>query len=238
MGKLELMRQDRRTFLASAMAAAATAVPFSRALADEKPAAATDRLTFALIGAGGQGTAVAKQALEFGELAAIADVDLRQARKANAALGAHAKIYQDYRRLLERQDIDAIINATPDHWHTAINIDACRAGKDLYAEKPLSLTIDEGKILNRVVADTNRVVQVGTQQRSNQNFQTAVELVRNGRIGKLRRVAVLLPFWSTKGGPFAEQPVPDELDWDMYQGQAPLRPYHPRRTAFDFRWWW
>ena len=101
----------------------------------------------------------------------------------------------------------------------------------------MTLTIDEGKILRKVVADTGRIVQVGTQQRADGRFQTAVELVRNGRIGKLRHVEVTLPLWTTKGGPFPAQPVPENLDWDMYQGQAPEHDYCSNRTHFNFRWW-
>ena len=111
--------------------------------------------------------------------------------------------------MLDRHhDLDAVICAVPDHWHTAINIAVCKSGKDLYTEKPLTLTIDEGKMLCRIVKETKRVVQVGTMQRSQKCFQTAVELVRNGRIGKLKRVVVTVPFFDTKGGPFAPQPAP------------------------------
>ena len=151
--------------------------------------------------------------------------------------GGKAAVYQHYRKLLDHKGIDVVTNATPDHWHTAINIAACKAGKDVYAEKPMTFSIDEGKLLCKVVEETGRIVQVGTMQRSFKEFQTAVELVRNGRIGKLKQVWVALPYYSTKGGPFAKQPVPHELDWDIYQGQAPLHDYCPERTTFNFRWW-
>jgi predicted dehydrogenase len=137
---------------------------------------------------------------------------------------------------LERNDIEVIGNATPDHWHTKINIDACRAGKDVYAEKPLTFTIDEGKQLRKVVHETGRILQVGSQQRSGAEFRTACELVRNGRIGRLRRVGVLLPFNSDcRGGPFASQAVPSELNWDLWQGQAAEHAFSPQRLAFR-RW--
>jgi predicted dehydrogenase len=173
-----------------------------------------------------------------GEIVAVCDADLAQAEGAKERLGISSDVYQDYRQLLERNDLDAVLNATPDHWHTKINIDACRAGLDVYAEKPITLTIEEGRQLCKVVEQTGRIVQVGTQQRCFKHFQTAVELVRNGRIGKLREVYVLLPFWPTRGGPFTEQPIPATLDWDLYQGQAPERPYHPARTRFNFRWFY
>lgn len=196
-----------------------------------------DRPHVALIGAGGRGTHVAKWASQFAEVIAVCDVDRKNAERAKEQLGGKQEIYNDYRKLLQRNDLEAVINGTPDHWHTAINIAACKAGKDVYAEKPLTLTIDEGKLLRKVVRETGRVFQVGTQQRSEQQFRTACELVRNGRIGRLREVYVLLPFWNTKGGPFPAQPVPKGLDWDMYQGQAPLREYCPQRTHFNYRWW-
>ena len=236
-------RDNRRSFLrkATASSAAAITAPYwltTAAMGAEKFEAANDRPHFALIGAGGRGKGIAKQAMRFGEPVAVCDVDLRQAELAKQMFGGKADVYQDYRKLLERQDIEVIVNGTPDHWHTAVNIAACKAGKDVYTEKPLTLTIEEGKTLCNVVEETGRIVQVGTQQRSARQFQTAVELVRNGRIGKLRHVAVLLPFWSTKSGPCTEQPVPADLDWDAYQGQAPERPYHPARTHFTYRWWW
>ena len=231
--------RQRRQFLTSVAASVATPYWFTcrRAGAGE-PKSESDRPLVGWIGAGGRGTAVAKQAARFGRIAAICDVDLAHAEKAKANVAPKADVYQDYRKLLERNDLDVIVNGTPDHWHTLINVDACRSGKDVYAEKPLTLTIDEGKILRRVVQQTGRVVQVGTQQRSERQFQQAVELVRNGRVGKLRQVWVALPYYSTRGGPFAARPVPPQLDWDLYQGQAPEHPYCPERTHRNFRWWY
>jgi len=233
---------NRREFFRSAagLAAAGAAAPYwftgENARADESKAK-NDRPHVGLIGCGGRGTGVAGQAARFGQIVALCDVDSRQIDKARARLGDKARVYDDYRKLLEQKDIDAVVNGTPDHWHTAVNIAACRAGKDVYAEKPITLTIDEGKLLRKVVNETGRIVQVGTQQRSTPHFRLACELVRNGRLGKLQRVTVMLPFWTTKGGPFKPQPVPPELNWDFYQGQAPLRPYYPERTHFNFRWW-
>jgi len=229
----------RRDFLrySAKLAAAVTATAGSPS---RLPAASPgDRRRIGCIGVGGRGTGVSKQAAKHGEIVAICDVDLRNAEKAQQTLGAPAaEIFQDFHKLLDRKDIDVIINGTPDHWHTAVNVAACRAGKDVYAEKPMTLTIDEGKLLRRVVQETGRVVQVGTQQRSEKQFQTAVELVRNGRLGKLQQVWVGLPYFSTKGGPFATRPVPAELNWDVYQGQAPVHDYCPQRTHGNFRWWY
>ncbi len=203
----------------------------------EKFTAKNDRPLVAAIGLGGRGRSIAKQAAQFGDVVALCDVDLQQVEKAQAALGVKTEVYQDYRRLLEREDIEIIVNGTTDHWHTAVNVAACRAGKDVYTEKPLTLTIDEGKLLRRVVQETGRIVQVGAQQKSDEKFRLACRLVRNGRVGRLRQVIVTLPFWNTKGGPFVVQPVPPQLNWDLWQGQAPQRDFCPERLHFNFRWW-
>ena len=185
------------------------------------------------------GTHNAGLAMKFGELVAICDADTRQAENAKAHLKAeNAGVFQHYEKILDRKDIDAVIVAVPDHWHTKINIEFARAGKDIYGEKPLTLTIDEGKLLCKVIKETGRVFQTGTQQRSERPFQTAVELVRNGRIGRLRTVWVAVPFFSTKGGPFKPQEVPPEVDWDYYQGPAPFYPYTKNRAHAVWRWWY
>jgi predicted dehydrogenase len=116
-------------------------------------------------------------------------------------------------------------------------IDACRAGKDVYCEKPITLTIDEGKLLTDVVEETGRVVQVGSWQRSDHRFRTAVELVRQGRIGKLQQVEVVLGKNET-GGPFEHRQPPSNLNWDMWQGQTPDVPYLEQRCHYTFRWWY
>ncbi len=243
---MSIRQTSRRAFLQqSAASCAAVTVPYwitSATSLAQGPAAANDRPRVGLIGAGGRGMGIAQEAAVLGDIVAVCDVDQKHAAQAKEAFGGKPDAYGDYRQVLDRKDIDVILNATPDHWHTIINVAACKAGKDVYAEKPITLTIDEGKILCRVVEDTGRIVQVGTQQRSEKQFQTAIELVRNGRIGKLQEVTVTLPFWSTKGGPFAVQPVPSELNWDMYQGQAPQHEYCFPRTHFvhggGWRWWY
>ncbi|MHB8898482.1 MAG: Gfo/Idh/MocA family protein [Thermoguttaceae bacterium] len=234
---------SRRQFIRSASAASSLGCAAAYWVGNTPAPAAVfqsknDRPRIAAIGVGGRGMYDTVQAARFGDVVAVCDVDLERAEQAQAALGGKAAVFQDYRKLLDsRPEIDVVVNGTPDHWHTAVNIAACRAGKDVYTEKPLTLTIEEGQVLRRVVRQTGRIVQVGTQQRSAAHFRTACELVRNGRIGKLRQVAVLLPFYSYKGGPFAEQPVPAKLDWDLFQGQASERPYFRERTHFSFRFW-
>mgnify|MGYP000489459039 CR=1 FL=1 len=228
----------RRMLAGTALATMVGSISLPGVNASAQTSSANDRPVIGAIGIGGRGSAILKEAARFGDVAAVCDVDLKHAEAARAAYDDKPEIYQDYRRMLERDDIDVVINGTPDHWHSKVIIDTCRAGKDLYTEKPFTLTIDEGKQVCGVVRETNRVVQVGTQQRSERQFQTAVELVRNGRVGKLRQVWVALPWYSTKGGPFKEAEVPDSLDWDMYQGQAPEHAYAPQRTHQTFRWFY
>jgi predicted dehydrogenase len=195
----------------------------------------------------------AEFASEYGDIVALCDVNTLKLDDARKRFGNKVKenvaVYQDYRKLLDRNDIDVIVQAATDHWHTKINLDALRSGRDVYGEKPFSLTLEEGKLLRKVVKDTGRVFQLGTQQRSAKQFfdggphqrpfQEAVELVRNGRVGTLKQVWVAIPYLSMKGGPFAPQTCPDCLDWDMFQGQAPNRPYtahryNPFRGWFDY----
>jgi predicted dehydrogenase len=204
--------------------------------------AKNDRPRLALIGAGGQGSGDASAASHFGDFVAIADVDRSHAERARDSdrIGKKkAEIFEDYRKVLDRDDVDAVIIGTPDHWHTKICIDAMKAGKDLYCEKPLTLTIDEGKKLRQVVEETKRVLQVGTQQRSDHNkvFLMAVALIRAGRIGKIKKVTAAIG-----GGPscdsLAPEAVPAGLNWDFWLGQAPKVDYTPRRCHADFRWWY
>lgn len=237
---MSTLRPNRRRFLqtASGILAGGIATPYwitSRAHAAQSK---NDRFVVAAIGLGGQGTGIAKRASRFGDIVAVCDVDRQHAERAREQFGGKAEIYGDYRKLLERKDIEAVTIGTPDHWHTAVALAAIRAGKDVYCEKPLTLTIDEGKLLVKAVAETQRVFQVGTQQRSDARFRQACELVRNGRLGKLQKVTVSLPRSTKVGGPFETKPVPESLDWQQWQGQAPEHGYSPERCHHDFRWWY
>jgi len=184
-----------------------------------------------------QGSVITHKAKAHGEVVAIADVDGEIRAKAKAEFGGRASTFEDYREMLERDDVDVVTIGTPDHWHTKMVIDACRAGKDVYCEKPLTLTVDEGKLLCKVVQETGRVVQVGSWQRSDSRFRLAIELIRAGRIGKLEQVDVVLGKNKT-GGPFRPQPVPKHLNWNLWQGQTPNVPYIPERCHYTFRWWY
>jgi myo-inositol 2-dehydrogenase/D-chiro-inositol 1-dehydrogenase len=201
-----------------------------------RPKSKNDRFRIGAIGLRYQGSVITEKACEYGDVIAICDVDREIAEKARSQFGGKAELYDDYRRLLDRKDLDVVMIGTPDHWHTSMVIAACQAGKDVYCEKPLTLTIDEGKLLSRVVPESGRIVQVGTWQRSDHNFRIGCELVRQGRIGKLHKVTVVLGKNKT-GGPFAVQPVPKHLNWDLWQGPTPSVPYIPERCHYTFRWW-
>ena len=199
-----------------------------------------DRPSIALVGAGSQGQGDALNARNYGDIVAVCDVDrthAEQAAKKLATDGRDPKIYSDFRRLLERSDIDIIVNATPDHWHSLVNIAAAKAGKDIYGEKPLTLTVDEGRHVIKAVRENKRILQTGTQQRSTARFRLACELVRNGRIGKLLNANVWLPA-GLRDGPFKSVPVPEGLNWDFWQGQAPWADYMPQRCDRTFRFWY
>ena len=236
---------SRRGFLRVA-ASSALLAPLGAAASKSAGAAAfrapNDRPRLALIGAGGQGSGDARRASRFGDFLAVCDVDKNhvEAAKADQRIGkGKAETYGDYRKVLDRDDIDAVVIGTPDHWHTKICVEAMKAGKDVYCEKPLTLTIDEGKILCRVTEETKRVLQVGTQQRSDHNkvFMLAVALVRAGRIGKIKKVTAAIGS-APSGGPFAKETPPPELNWDMWLGQAPKVDYIKERCHYEFRWWY
>ena len=240
------MSTTRRTFLArSASAVAATAAGYS---SQSAIASKNDRPTFGLIGAGwqpqtkrqGRGIAIGSQAAELGDVAEICELDTVAAEFANQRVsGGKADLVDDYRRVLDNQSIDAVLIATPDHWHAKIAIEAMRAGKDVYCEKPVAVTIEEGKWLRSVAKETGRVFQVGTQQRSeyDQKFLRAIAMVRDGRVGKLRRIHIGLDKgW--RGGPFQTSAPPKTLNWERWLGPAPMTGYIPERTHRTFRWWY
>jgi len=241
-------RISRRSFLTRCTTvAAATGLPLwfvQRELAaQESPTSTTspnNRPGVALIGCGGMGRADASNAKRFGDILAVCDVDEQNAAAAAQQFTVAGKTptsYTDFRKVMERDDIQIIVQATPDHWHTLVNLAAAKAKKDVYGEKPLTLTIDEGKRLVKAVRSSGIVLQTGTQQRSDKKFRLACELIRNGRIGKLQQVTVYVPA-GIRGGPFAKQTVPAGFNWDFWLGQAPQVDYLKERTHGSFRWWW
>lgn len=240
-------RISRRSFVKrGAILAAASGLPAwfierELALAGEpaRRPGPNDRPGIALIGCGGMGRGDANNALRFGDLMAVCDVDEGHAEAAAKQFTRDGKAparYNDFRKVLEREDIQVIIQATPDHWHTLVNMAAVRAKKDVYGEKPLTLTIDEGRRLAQAVRENRAVLQTGSQQRSDRRFRLVSELVRNGRLGKLRQVTVYLPA-GLRGGPFAPSPVPAGLNWDYWLGQAPRVDYVKERCHTTFRYW-
>jgi len=173
---------------------------------------------------------------------ALCDVDkthLATAKaKAEEASGRPCAAYSDYRKLLEDKTIDAVCITTPDHWHALPAIEACQAGKDVYCEKPLTLTIAEGQTLVRVVRRTKRILQTGSQQRSDPKFHRGCELVRNGRLGKIKTVKVGIPAVNFSGPPVPDSEPPPELDYNFWLGPAPWRPYNKLRVHYLFRFFW
>lgn len=234
------MRNSRRGFLKkSLMVPAATTLAgmsgFATA-AEKVNRDANDRPRIGAIGMRYQGSVITEKALPYGDLVAICDVDRHVREQARASFGGGARLHEDYRGLLDQKDIDAVLIGTPDHWHAKMVIDACRAGKDIYVEKPLTLTIDEGKLLAKVVEETGRVVQVGTWQRSDVRFRQACEIARSGMLGKIKRAEVVIDGNPT-GGPFDNVPTPKHINWNLWLGQAPFVPFCEERCHYTFRWW-
>jgi myo-inositol 2-dehydrogenase/D-chiro-inositol 1-dehydrogenase len=225
------------TTAAGLLASGAVSAIAQAADAPAKPRSPNQRLGVGAIGLRYQGTVDTVVAQMYGDIVALSDVDRNVLEQARASFGSTPQIYDDYRALLANKNVDVVVIGTPDHWHSKMLIDACRAGKDVYVEKPLTLTIDEGKTVSKVVRETGRVVQVGSWQRSDHRFRLAVEMVRQGRIGKLERVEVVLGK-NIKGGPFERRKPSSKLNWDLWQGQTPDVPYIEERCHYTFRWWY
>lgn len=220
-------RQFLKTTTAALGAAAVLQVPAGRALAYRSP---NERPVFATIGLRNQGAHITSKTFAYADFVALADVDSNVLQQNQAHCEEVQKKrpdgYKDYRKVLEREDVDAVMIATPDHWHTKIAVEAMLAGKDVYCEKPLTLTIAEGKLIEKVVKETGRVFQVGTMQRteSEQRFLQAVALIRAGRIGTVKKVTCGIN--GMIGSPeIPVAPVPEELDWDFWLGPAPKVDY-------------
>ena len=233
----------RRTFLSTVAAgAASTAVP-----AAPLPQAGRKRFRLGFIGLGrrGRGVMAAAMANPETEVVAICDVyepNLELGRK----MAPDARVYRDFREVLAADDIDAVGLGTPDHWHAYMTVEACKAGKDVYVEKPISVTVHEGQMMVKAARKYNRIVQVGTQQRSGKHFEKAVDIVRSGKLGEISFVRTWNygnEFPEGIGNPPDSAP-PDNLDWDMWLGPAPERPFNKNRFGVDpdhysfFRWFW
>ena len=206
---------------------------------------ANDRILVGLIGCGGRGRRILEHSLKVDKVRCVAlcDVDDEQTGKAlrsvETAAGPAPLQTRDFRRVLDLKELDAVIVATPDHWHALQTVMACQAGKDIYVEKPLSLNIQEGRIMVRAARLYQRVVQVGTQQRSAPQFSQAVEYVKSGQLGRIRlaRAWAYLD-WKAATPKAPDGPPPDRVDYDLWLGPARQRPFNPNRFHFTFRWYW
>lgn len=248
---MTLSSYSRRQFLkqSAAMSASAallpTIIPASALGAAGRPAP-SERVVVGCIGVGPQGQGDMGGFLQQKDVqvVAVCDVKTDQLQVAKNAVDNHYKnkdcvALGDFRELLARKDIDACLIATPDHWHVPIGVAAARAGKDMYLEKPMGLSLEENWALRSACHKHDRVFQFGTQQRSSRLFRFACELVRNGKIGQLKHINVWAP-GSTPGGPLDVVPVPPHINYDLWLGPAQFKPYTKDLCTheFDKKTWW
>lgn len=199
-----------------------------------------EQIRIGCIGVGNQGRGNMAQHLK--NVVAVCEVDqvrLGQAKETvEKATEKTCAAYGDYRQLLADKNVDAVVITTPDHWHALMTIDACIAEKDVYCEKPLTLTIAEGQAMVRTARKHGRIVQTGSQQRSVERFRLACELIRNGRLGKIKTIRVGIPKVNFSGPAVADSQPPAELDYDFWLGPAPLKPYNQKHVHYLFRFFW
>jgi len=247
-----MSEHSRRKFLTGSAGFTAGALAGVRPLAaasaasSSRAAGANDRIRFGVIGCGGMGRSDLRDFLRAGntQCVALCDVDERQfAKTQESVLDEFEQEPEfhtgDFRRLIERDDLDCVVIATPDHWHALPMVEACKAGKDVYVEKPLALTIGEGRKMVEAARKYDRVVQMGTQQRSAQHYTDAVEYVKSGALGKVRLVRAWAYLdWKGRLDPKPNTEPPAGVNYDMWLGPAPKRPFNENRFHFDFRWYW
>ena len=241
---------DRRAFLKNTLAAAAAPYVLSAsALGAAGRPAPSNRIGIGVIGTGGQGGWHVKGLLEEADVQILATCDVNAGRRENHKRAVEARYaaekasgaykgcdsYGDFRDVLARKDIDAVLIAVPDHWHSLISVMAAKAGKDIYCEKPMAATIAEGCAAADAAKRFGRIFQTGSQERSGR-ARLGCELVRNGRIGRLHTIRTHLPVDSYTQGPAPAMPVPPGFDYDTWLGPAPWEPYTERRCHFNFRW--
>ena len=231
-------RVSRRDFLRGIGAGlAAPYVVTSLALGGPEKEPASDRIGVGHIGVGGMGGGHLRGTVHsrVATSVAVCDIDKDRLSRAESTTEGKAKPYHDFRHLLERQDIDAVIIASPDHWHALHTIYACHAGKDVYVQKPMSVTIREGQAIIAAARRFGRVVQVGSQGRSQAGGRYSAQYVRNGYCGKVRE-ARCWHYPNPSRPPAPPEPVPPQLDYDFWLGPLPYFPYHPAHTHGSFRW--
>ncbi|MBL9084969.1 MAG: Gfo/Idh/MocA family oxidoreductase [Planctomycetales bacterium] len=233
----------RKLLQTSLVAGGALALPY---YVPARAFGANERIVLGFVGVKNQGTANLKKFLSYNgklcEVAALCDVDSQVLAAAHdltkKSVGGPVELFGDYRKLLERKDIDAVVISTPDHWHARMTIDTAEAGKDVYCEKPLTHTVIEGRKMVDAVRKNGRVAQTGSQQRSDARFRQACEMARNGRLGKLEKVLVGIPRPNHPGKPIADTAPPAELNYDLWLGPAPDRAYNKNRVHYNFRFFW
>ena len=227
----------RRTFT-KAGAAATLGLAASRAT---RVLGANDRIRLGFIGVGGRGRSLVStfRGQADVQIVALCDVYLPHVEQANKPLEVKAAQYSDFRKVIDRKDIDAVVIATPDHWHAIQTITACEAGKDVYCEKPVSITIREGRRMVEAARRCKRIVQIGTQRRSSPAFMRLAELVTSGKIGKVTvsRTYLLKNHYPRGIGRKAATDPPEGLDWETWLGPRPPRPYQENVTPYFFRYW-
>jgi predicted dehydrogenase len=234
-----LSKINRRTFNQGAVAVGALATLHVSGM---PVLSSNERVRLGFIGVGNRGDQLldAFMVHKDAEIVALSDVYVPYLEAAQKKIGGKAILHHDYRKLIDQKDIDAVVIGTPDHWHALQFVAACRAGKDVYVEKPLSLTIGEGRKMVAAAAETGRVTQVGLHRRSSAHIQEAVQLVRSGAIGK---VTVAKCYHLRNESPLGIGNPPDcdpppGLDWDLWLGPAPKVAYNPNRCLYKFRWFW
>ncbi len=238
----------RRHFIAASAGVIAAPYVLTRRAGAFAYVQPSNRITMGLIGCGGMGRGNMNGLMNKPgvQMLAVCDPDRSRREEAKAQVerryadetstGTYSgcEAYNDYRELLARDDIDAVIVGSPDHWHALHVVHAARAGKDIYGEKPLSLTIGQGREMSNAIARYARVFQTGSQQRSDARFRFACELVRNGRLGRIHKITCGLPAGETTGNHPPKNP-PDGFDYDLWLGPAPSEPYCDHRTHYEFR---
>lgn len=218
------------------------AVVSTSALSAERVFGANERVRMGLIGCGGRGMFDAKLMRDAPNVEFVAVCDLYPPRLTEARewAGSSAKAYSDFRRLLEQKDMDAVLIATPDHWHAIPTVLACQAGKDVYVEKPLSHNVREGRAMIEAARRHNRIVQVGTQQRSAPHYAEVARIIQSGELGRVHFVRIwnYVNMYPDGIGRVPDSAPPEGVDWDMYLGPAPYVPFNKNRFVGTFRWFW
>ena len=227
----------RRSFAAGLSAIAAPCLIPRRVLGGSGVPGANDRIRVGVIGVGNRSNLLIDQLPEQAEVVAVADCWPKRCEDAAAKRQAKWRIYHDHRQLLDQKDIDGVIVGTHDHGRVLSCIHACQAGKDVYAEKPLTLYVAEGRALVNAVRKYNRILQVGSQQRSMAMNRVACEFIRGGGLGKIQFVQGVNYSGPSRYEGLPEEPVPDKLNWDMWLGQTEMRPYNSKLHLGWMQWW-